>query len=71
MLNVSLAVANPWAVAPSGGGKKSARSSKAKGKQKEEVVVEVELHQSLDALRNRKGDTGEFSLTITLILEPC
>jgi hypothetical protein len=65
VLNLSLTVPNPW-VTMGNGGKKVGKGGRSKGKQKEEVVVEVELHQSLDALRNRKGDTGAF-----LLSSPC
>ncbi|GAA5932610.1 hypothetical protein JCM3775_005977 [Rhodotorula graminis] len=34
------------------------RAIKSKSKESQELVVEVEVHQALDALRHRKGDTG-------------
>lgn len=39
------------------GGRRAGRTKAAK-EQKKEVLVGVEVHQSLDALRHRKGDTG-------------
>lgn len=60
-------ITNPWVAQgqrPSGGKGKKSRN----GKEKEEVKVEIELHQSLDALRNRRGDTGALALLSVLVL---
>ena len=43
------------------------RAVKSKVKASPELVVEVEVHQALDALRHRKGDTGA-SLALELLL---
>jgi len=58
-LNLSLTIENPW-LPPfdQNDGKKRAKGKKGMEKEKDSFEVEVELHQSLDNLRNRKGDTG-------------
>ncbi|BGP44747.1 Ribosomal protein lysine methyltransferase [Rhodotorula kratochvilovae] len=62
VLPVSLTIANP-ALRPTGATAKEAKGGRTKGKKgkargRDEVLVEVEVHQALDALRHRKGDTA-------------
>ncbi|GAA5923193.1 uncharacterized protein JCM15063_003566 [Sporobolomyces koalae] len=69
VLAVNLSVNNPW----SGSGQadtvmKSRKFKKGKGKEKETLEVNVELRQSLAALRNRKGDTGSVLWRLSLHL---
>ncbi|GAA5959013.1 hypothetical protein JCM21900_000726 [Sporobolomyces salmonicolor] len=67
VLSLEFVITNPWVAQgqrPSGGKGKKSRN----GKEKEEVKVEIELHQSLDALRNRRGDTGSVLWRISLHL---
>lgn len=65
VLPLSLTVRNPWADANGSDAVKSRVKKAAKGlagrkgdMARQEVTVEVEVHQSLGDLRNRKGDTG-------------
>lgn len=58
---VSLTIRDPLAAQSSSNkpfGSKGARGKGKKGQKKDDVVVQVDVHQALDALRNRKGDTG-------------
>lgn len=82
VLPLSLTVRNPWADvdashATKGKSKRSAGGSAGrKGDEaRQEVTVEVEVHQSLGDLRNRKGDTGTLRLQPgrlgELTLGPC
>ncbi|GAA5916801.1 hypothetical protein JCM6882_004172 [Rhodosporidiobolus microsporus] len=73
VLSLSLAIKDPWAAAAGSsdalGRVKGPRGSNSKkGKEKEEVTVDVELHQALDALRHRKGDTGSVLWRVSLHL---
>ncbi|GAA6052644.1 hypothetical protein RTBOTA2_000342 [Rhodotorula toruloides] len=75
VLPLSLTVRNPWTNTNESDAVKSKvkKLSKASGgrkgdKAKQEVTVEVEVHQSLGDLRNRKGDTGSVLWRISLHL---
>ncbi|GAA5826898.1 hypothetical protein JCM11251_002148 [Rhodosporidiobolus azoricus] len=74
VLSLSLAIKDPWTAAvdagphSSGRSKRTASSKSKKGKEKEEVTVDVELHQALDVLRHRKGDTGSVLWRVSLHL---
>ncbi|GAA6036640.1 hypothetical protein JCM8097_001266 [Rhodosporidiobolus ruineniae] len=72
VLHLSLPISNPWTTsngAEAGRGKKRAPvGGSRKGKEKEDMTVEVELHQALDALRHRKGDTGSVLWRVSLHL---
>ncbi|GAA5980732.1 hypothetical protein JCM10908_001756 [Rhodotorula pacifica] len=81
---VSLTITDPWTVPSSvvgnatstdtGGKKAAARRKKPStstnlaARRKGDLTVEVELHQSLDALRHRKGDTGSVLWRLSLHL---
>jgi hypothetical protein len=60
VLNLSLKVENPWSTTREGREQQKGKKS-IKGKEKESFEVEIELHQSLNNLRNRAGDTGELT----------
>jgi hypothetical protein len=69
VLPLSITVRNPWADvdaahATKGKLKRSTNGSAGrKGDEaRQEVTVEVEVHQSLGDLRTRKGDTGALRL---------
>ncbi|GAA6004320.1 hypothetical protein JCM10207_000667 [Rhodosporidiobolus poonsookiae] len=73
VLTVEIEVTNPWLASSATSSIKPAKgkrgtSSSKKGKEKEAVVVEVELHQALNDLRNRKGDTGSVLWRVSLHL---
>ncbi|GAA5847042.1 hypothetical protein JCM5353_005757, partial [Sporobolomyces roseus] len=69
VLNLSLTIENPWLPSvDQNDGKKRAKGKKSKEKGKDSFEVEVEVHQSLDNLRNRKGDTGSVLWRLSLHL---
>ncbi|GAA5958482.1 hypothetical protein JCM3765_007891 [Sporobolomyces pararoseus] len=67
VLNLSIVVENPWKQ-PRGGTEQKKGKKSSKGKEKESFEVEVELHQSIDSLRNRAGDTGSVLWRLSLHL---
>ncbi|BGP12671.1 hypothetical protein JCM10213_008808 [Rhodosporidiobolus nylandii] len=70
VLRIELAISSPWA-AQAGEEGKRAKGGRKKGKEKgkeKTVEVEVEVHQSLDLLRHRKGDTGSVLWRLSLHL---
>ncbi|BGP21477.1 Ribosomal protein lysine methyltransferase [Rhodotorula toruloides] len=75
VLPLSLTVRNPWAHANGADAveRKTKKGVKALGgregeKARQDITVEVEVHQSLGDLRNRKGDTGSVLWRISLHL---
>lgn len=61
LVPISLTVVEPVRAAEAS----TTTAKKARGKQKvplKQVEIELQLHQDLDSLRNRKGDTGAFTL---------
>ncbi|GAA5972342.1 hypothetical protein JCM11641_002417 [Rhodosporidiobolus odoratus] len=71
VLFLSLAVSNPLSTVrdtSTAQGKKSKKAGRKGTEKEEEVTVEVELHQELNALRNRKGDTGSVLWRLSMHL---
>ncbi|GAA5908339.1 uncharacterized protein JCM6883_004353 [Sporobolomyces salmoneus] len=64
LLELSLSIENPWRKVEDETKRK--KGKKVQGKAKELIEVEVELHQSLNALRNRAGDTGSVLWRLSL-----
>ncbi|GAA5995087.1 uncharacterized protein JCM10292_004532 [Rhodotorula paludigena] len=71
ILPVSLTIRDPLAAQSTSNERLSSKGARGKGKKgqkKDEVVVQVDVHQALDALRNRKGDTGSVVWRLSLNL---
>lgn len=67
MIPVSITVAPPPLAnleSVAGGGKGKRGRGKKGPQKKKEVTVEFELHQDLDGLRNRAGDTGQCPMRV-------
>lgn len=65
LVALSFSIEDPWAGSSESETQTRGRRLKAKSRtaRRGPVEVELEVHQSIDALRNRAGDTGESQLS--------